>query len=57
MNRRISNLNTNFNLHDNIYQVKSKEWRADSNRQDLNAFRGLVVAWQVGMRVFAKEMK
>ena len=57
MNRRISNLNTNFNLHDNIYQVKSKEWRADSNRQDLNAFRGLVVAWQVGVRVFEKEMK
>ena len=57
MNRQFSNLNTNFNLPDNIYQVKSKEWRAGSNRQDLNAFRGLVVAWQVGVRVFANEMK
>ena len=57
MNRQISNLNTNFNLPDNIYQVKSKKWRAGSNRQDLNAFRGLVDAWQVEVRIFEKEMK
>ena len=57
MNRQITNLNTNVNLPDNIYQVESKEWRAGSKRQDLNAFGGLVVAWQVGLRVFEKEMK
>ena len=57
MNSQISNQNTNFCLPDNIYQVESKEWRAGSKRQDLNAFGGLVVAGQEGVRVFEKEMK
>ena len=54
---KISNLNINHNIPDNIFQVKSKKWRAGSKRQDLNAFGGIVVAWQVGLRIFEKEMK
>ena len=42
---------------DNIFHVKSKKLRAGSKRQDLNAIGGIVVAWQVGVRVFEKEMK
>ena len=31
--------------------------RAGSKRQDLNAFGGIVTAWQVGIRLYEKEIK
>ena len=49
---QISNLNFNFNIPNNIFQVKSKKLRAGSKRQDLNAFGAL---WWLGRWVCASS--
>ena len=54
---QISCRDVNFNLPDNMYQIKSKQWRAGSKKQDLCALGGIIMAWQVSVEVYEKIMR
>ena len=53
-NNKISNNNINFNIKDNIFQIKSLHWRAGSKKQDLNALGGIIMAWHLGFYELAE---
>ena len=47
----------NFKLPDSPYKLLFSDKRAGSKKPDLCALAGILVAWQVGVEEFEKQMK